>query len=165
MTDMVAELSVNPINLVLMLLFCVILLSGNHAEAAEVYVWIDEQGNQHFGDRPPDDAVQQDVDVTRETYEIENVDTGYPITDPNLHLDQSESYTDKKRRERMARDEHAKAKRSQMEKACQDARVRLSKIKGPVNYYDANGDPIKVTERERRQEQIDLTAAVQEHCS
>ena len=136
-----------------------ILTAGNLA-ASEVYVWTDENGKKHFGDRPP----EQNVEVQQQTYELENVDGGYPSTSPNLYMDSTESYADKKRRERLERQEAGQAKKQYMASACQDAKLRLSTIRGPVNFYDDNGNVMKVTEADRRREEIELRAAIVKHC-
>jgi hypothetical protein len=143
--------------------FFVILV--NSAFADEVFVWTDENGKKHFGDRPPVESAESGVEVKRESYELGNVDDGFPITSPNLHLDRTESYSDKKRRERLAREEKSNANKQHLAKACQDARSRLSRVRGAVTYHDENGNPVKVTEAERRKEEKQLRAAIAERCN
>lgn len=142
------------------LIALVAILTAGNLLASEVYVWTDENGKKHFSDRPP----EENVEVQQETYELENVDGGYPTTSPNLHMDSTESYADKKRRERLERQEASQAKKQYMASACKDAKLRLSSIRGRVNFYDENGNMMQVTEADRRREEIELRAAIAKHC-
>lgn len=40
-----------------------LLLTGSHAESGEVYRWVDEAGTVHFGDRPPQTAQSQRIEM------------------------------------------------------------------------------------------------------
>ncbi len=142
------------------LITLVAILTAGNLFASEVYVWTDENGKKHFSDRLP----EQNVEVQQESYELKNVDDGYPTTSPNLHMDSTESYAYKKRRERLERQEADQARKQYMASACQDATRRLSTIRGRVNFYDDNGNIMKVTEADRRKEEHELRAAIAKHC-
>ena len=51
-----------------------------------------------------------------------------------------------------------------MQGACSDARTRLSALQGPVAFFDDDGNPVAVTEKERQREEDELKSAIQKHC-
>lgn len=143
----------------LLVLTC--LLISSLAQSAEVYVWTDENGKKHFGDRPPPKAAS---DVEKEQFELENVDKGYPITDPKLYESEAESYLARKQRERQEQAALRRQQRAAMKKPCREARQRLEMIQGRVNFHDDDGNPVYVTEQERRDEAEQLAADIRHYC-
>lgn len=47
---------------------------------------------------------------------------------------------------------------------CQEARKRLEMLKGPVSFYDDDGNEIKKTELERQQEFSSLEKEITRRC-
>lgn len=146
------------------LFVCLFMLLTAQTAGAQVYTWTDENGKKHFSDKPPVQGNENQIDVAEEHFELQNVDDGYPITDPNLHMDQQESYLDRKLREREEKKAAAKVKKEVMANLCQKAKARYATIQNPVNFIDDNGRPIRVTEAERRAEEAQLKAQIDEHC-
>ena len=131
------------------------------AQADEVYVWTDDQGKKHFGDKPP---AQIDVEVEQETYEIHNRDSGYPYTDPDLYKNQTETLSEKKKREQAERLASQRQLRAAMAGPCDEARKQLSMLQGPVAFYDDEGHEIRKTESEREQEFNRLKREIARRC-
>ena len=144
-----------------LLLTCVLILSCA-AKGAEVYVWTDEDGNQHFSDLPP--ASQED-DVKKESFELENIDEGYPYTDPDLYRDRAGGYLERKQKKDREAQELAARRAAAMQKICAEARQRLAAIRGPVNFLDDDGNVVPTTEAERQAEEDDLRRQIDKHCN
>jgi hypothetical protein len=129
-------------------------------EASQVYVWTDENGKKHFSDTPP----AEQTEVKQETYQVQNVDGGYPHTDPDSYKHIQESWADKKKREKLEQAEYERRKQEYMRGPCQEAQQRLSLLQGPVAFFDDDGKEIRVSEAQRRQEVTDLTADIRKYC-
>ena len=140
-----------------------ILIIGS-SNAAEVYSWVDENGKRHFGDRPPENEEQQQT-VEKKRVEIQNIDKGYPFTDPNLHeSDGNQSYLDKQRECRKRAKEQRLAREEAKKERCWKARQRLRKLDGPVIYVDEDGNEVYVSNAERHAEHKALKKAIEEQC-
>ena len=128
--------------------------------ASQVYVWTDENGKKHFSDTPP----MEQSEVKQETYEVQNVDEGYPHNDPDSYRHIQESWADKKKREKLEQAEYERRKQEYMRGPCQEAQQRLSLLQGPVAFFDDDGKEIRVSEAQRKQEVADLTADIRKYC-
>ena len=128
---------------------------------AEVFVWTDDEGDKHYGDKPPE---APDVPVTKERFDVHNVDSGYPYTDPDLYKNQTESWSDKKKSEREVEQQMEKQRQFAMAAPCEKARQRLAKMQGRVTFHDDAGNLIETTERERQQAVTDLRAEIERYC-
>lgn len=119
---------------------------------AEVYTWVDEDGKRHYSDQPPADAGHE---VEQKDYEITNIDRGYP---PASVIPRDEDEPGPEERERDA------AHQKQLAAACAEARERLRTMRGPVRFWDEDGHPVHVTEREREAMARDLEKEIEERC-
>lgn len=128
--------------------------------ASQVYVWTDENGKEHFSDTPPTD----DVEARQETFDVHNVDGGYPHTDPDSYKHIQESWADRKKREKQEKAEMDRKRQEHMRAPCQKAREQLSILKGRVAYYDDDGNEIHVSEAQRKQEVEELAADIARYC-
>jgi len=136
------------------------LLVAIEIHASQVYVWTDENGKKHFSDTPP----AEETEVKQETYEVQNVDGGYPHTDPDSYKHIQESWADRKKREKLEQAEYERRKHEHMRGPCQEAQQRLSLLQGPVAFFDDEGKEIRVSEAQRKQEVADLTADIRKYC-
>ena len=128
--------------------------------AAEVYVWTDEKGKKHFSDKPPELMPGSELEIKRKAYELQNLDKGFPHTDPGAGL--IDSATSK--RERDEKREAAARQSAQTASLCSKARSSLKIISGPVILFDDKGHEVKMTEMQRRQTEQQLRAAIKKHC-
>lgn len=119
---------------------------------AEIYSWIDEDGNKHFGDEPPAEDAR---DVREEKYEPHNIDSGYPpgiVVNPN---------TEAEEREQSERDARVAARKRE---DCQKARKKLRTLSRPVIFKDDDGNQVYVSEKERAEMERNFRAKVEKHC-
>lgn len=119
---------------------------------AEVYTWVDENGKRHYSDQPP---VEVEREVERKDYEITNIDRGYP---PASAIPRDEKTPDPAEQARREADEERLAA------ACAQARERLRMMRGPVRFWDEDGNQVHVTEREREAMARDLEKEIQQRC-
>lgn len=141
------------------LVFAIFLILGNQALAAEVYTWTDEHGRKHFSDSPPSADPENDVEVSKESYELENVGDGFPEYDSDRQL-----------RARAARNNsgasgaRATVKETLIER-CRNTRRRLAGMRNGVSHRDANGDSVYVASSQLVREEKALRAEYERDCS
>ena len=120
---------------------------------AQIYQWVDENGNVHFGDRPPEETQTTEVSGDLNPLNItEGSDTGY-----TLSTDSDAEILERLRLEDQAR-------RSEMAPACNEARSRLRVISGRVYFTDEDGDEYTISEAERAEMEEDLRADIERYC-
>lgn len=109
--------------------------------AAEVYRWVDEDGNVHFGDKPRDGAEAKNARAVA-------IDEAYkppPRSAEELRelerqrQGQWRDNSERMREEQAAREEAQAQRRQQEAQACERLRREVAKLSG-MN-YDANGRP------------------------
>ncbi len=126
---------------------------------ADVYKWVDEQGNIHFGDRPP---VKEKAADLSDTLKPLNLSTD--LSNPNMIRNAEQSRQDELNRKAQ---EHHKQKTSHSNKQqeyCKKAKKRLYDISGPVVFYDEQGKAVAVTEKERKRMEQKLRAEIDKNC-
>lgn len=119
---------------------------------AEIYSWVDEDGNKQYSDEPPTDEARE---VRKEEFEPENIDRGYP---PGLVVQPT---TEKEQREQ-SQQEAALAARKRED--CQKARKKLRTLSGRVIFKDDDGNDVYVSEKERAEMERELRAKIEKHC-
>jgi len=138
-------------------LACVLCLAGAAAGAAEVYKWVDADGEVHFGDRPPGQGAEQ------------------------ISVRGGGSSTDAARQERTRRllqefeteraeqaEQEAAQAREEAERAtaCADARNRNFEYKNSAYLYEwtADGDKRVLSDAEHRRARAEARADVDKWC-
>ena len=139
----------------------ILLLLSIQLLGSQVYVWTDENGKKHFSDTPP----PENIEAKQETFEVQNVDDGYPHSDPDSYKHIEESWADKKKREKAEKAELDRRKKEYMRGPCQNAQKRLSLLQGRVAFFDDDGKEVRVSETQRKQEVAELTADIKKYCN
>lgn len=140
------------------LLFCLLIPSVSQAGT---YRWVDENGQTHFGDRPPPDAASNEV----------KVDTAPAGSDAaarerqqrmNDFLEQSE----KERAERNEAKAREEAMAAQQEARCEALQGRLKYLKSVSRLYRVNneGERVYVDDEENERLRREFQARVREEC-
>jgi len=127
---------------------------------SEVYRWVDEQGNIHFGDKAH--ANKQAQDITQDT-RLKNLDHSADRTRQSLkqiELRQQAQSTESQQRQSQ---QHSNSK--QLNKVCSEAKQRLRVLQGRVYFVDDNGQEVKVTEKELQQQADALKKQIKQYCS
>jgi len=127
---------------------------------SEVYRWVDEQGNIHFGDKAHANTLAQDI--TQDT-QLKNLDHSADRTQQSLQqieLRQQAQSTESQQRDTQLTNNSAKRKQ-----ACRDAKQRLRILQGRVYFVDDKGQEVNVTEQERQQRADALQKQIKQYCS
>lgn len=130
--------------------------------AADIKRWVDEQGQVHYGDRPPDVPVGSSVEDVRV-----QVPGGVGASREELAERQrawrEQQILDKEAAEKNA----AQAEEAQLRvRQCQAARNRLSTLEnaGRIFQYDEQGRQVWLGDDERAQEKIKVQQQIRELC-
>jgi len=141
-------------------LFVLLLLSALNARG-DIYRWVDEQGNLHFSDKKPEDQTVA-KEISGELRPL-NSDTSTAETDKLKQVFQGETP------EERAYQQRQRAQQQQQEQVrrqiCQQARNKLSILRGRVVFLDSNGREMEVTEDERQQRANELAEEIRHYCS
>jgi multidrug efflux pump subunit AcrA (membrane-fusion protein) len=126
---------------------------------AEVYRWVDAQGNVHFGDKKPADQQAQDISGQLKQ---QNIDESARQTEQVLQqIDQRQQAL---QTESQQRQNQGAESRLQREQYCQKANQRLKIMQGRVAFFDDNNQPVEMSEKERQQRAEALARQIAEHC-
>lgn len=126
---------------------------------SDVYRWVDEQGNVHFGDKAH--ANTQAQDITQDT-QLKNLDYSADRTQQSLQqieLRQQAQSTESQQRDAQLNNSSAKRKQ-----ACSDAKQQLRILQGRVYFVDEKGQEVSVTEKERQQRADALQKKIKQYC-
>lgn len=126
---------------------------------SEVYRWVDENGQVHFGDKAHphkrSDNITQDV-------QLKNL--GYSASQTQQSLQQLESRQQAKSVENQQKQSHTNHSQEKRKSICNKARQQLSVLKGRVVFIDKNGKEVNVSETERQQRADTLQQEISRYC-
>ena len=143
--------------IVLLILVCATTMALHvHADA---YRWVDDKGNVHFGDRPPDKSAAEDISAQ---IDQQNVDESSATT--NKLLEQQDRRDAAIKTEQNQLNARGGNQQEQRRKACKEARRQLKILKGRVVFFDNDGREIEVTEKERDAQAASLEQLVAARC-
>lgn len=113
------------------LLSCVLAAAG----AADVYRWVDHQGQVHFGDRPPQVEAATKLDLPSGPASEET-----PEVDRSQALERLLRYYDEKRADEREAGARARQEQAVREARCKEARRRLSTYEAAARIYTTGED-------------------------
>lgn len=138
-----------------LLLFIGVLLP-TLAVAGEVYKWVDEEGNVHFGDKPQKNVKSETVKIDKHT------------PDPNYRNRMQSIKNDMERRREVSIEKKAEQKKISEENAslCQSAKRRLYPLKQKIRVfnYDDAGERKYIDDGDRASKIKELEAIVKKAC-
>lgn len=134
------------------------------AEAtAEVYKWVDEKGNTHFGDQPPPDQQSESVDIK----------VAPAMNNPSVEREDYKrrrdellkSFDEKRQSEKKAAME-AKEKQAETDVECQRARKYQERYKAASRIYSESKDGSRrfLDEEERKKAEARLNDFIRRNC-
>ncbi|AOS96180.1 hypothetical protein AUP74_00711 [Microbulbifer aggregans] len=125
--------------------------------AEELYRWVDENGQVHFGDRPPGSVKAEDVG--EELTPINSADPTQAVTTAqrNQSVDLERQYQQRQKQQQQRQ-------QAQRTEACRRAKRDLSILRGPVILVDEYGQQIRLSERERQQKASALEQQIRQLC-
>ena len=139
-----------------------ILLFINFPSIAEMYKWVDENGNTHYSQSPP---VSSDVNV--ETIApLPPVDTSNAQQDLQQTVEKAKSL----REERLVAKENKEKEendKQQLKERCQQLKERLYslQVRPRANKKDAEGNLVRMTEDERQEDITKTKTEIKEKCN
>jgi Domain of unknown function (DUF4124) len=121
---------------------------------AEVYRWKDKDGKVHFGDKKPDATAEN---ITKKV-STQNIDTS------TQELRKMETIFRKENDADRAHQQQLNEASQEQEQRCEQAHLQLKRFEGRVQYIDADGKPVKVTETEHKQRIAEMRDAIAQYC-
>lgn len=128
---------------------------------AEVYKWMDEQGNIHYGDRPQmDDAVQMQLDTTTKTPDVNKVSR------EELRQRVTDSLEEDRLAKKEAREKKSREREKRMEECnwLRDKQRRFSNA-GGLYKLDKDGNRVFMSDESRKKTEQDLRNKIKRACS
>lgn len=140
----------------------VILLAGS-AMAGEIYKYVDEDGNVHYGDRPTGEATEQRMAVVSRGTSSASVDAQID------QLRESDAERAEARKLREVEEQEAADARAEAEERaakCQENRARLRSFGEARRLYkqDENGERVYLDETERTAAETRIRDLITEYC-
>lgn len=121
---------------------------------AQIYKWVDEHGNVHFGDSPQQNSDAREISQDLPELNMsEGSHSGYSPTSVGADAEI-------KRQERNEQQAKAAKRKSQ----CDKARKELKTISGPVYFTREDGTEYTISEAERAQLEQELRAEIERYC-
>ena len=125
---------------------------------AEVYKWVDENGQVHYGDKPRDTAEEVQMDKH-----------GSPSASDETRFERQQKVLNaftQERQDKAAAREKAESEQAKIDKQCADARARLEKYKNSRYLYRKaeNNDRDILSDEERQQAMKKMQAAIRQRC-
>jgi hypothetical protein len=130
---------------------------------AEIYKWVDEDGNVHYSQRQPPKESQP------QTTEIVDLKTGGGSDDARKALDKDIQRADKLRTERLkhqADQQQAAAEQAERKRGCDSARARLQSLEESqrIFHIDEQGNRVRVGEEQRQADMAEAREQIAEYC-
>lgn len=140
-------------------LLLILIVAGVPPVWGEMYRWVDEYGKVHFSDKKPP-AVQ--AENISDQVKQQNID--YSSGSAAKQLERYERIQSARDTEQQQRSSQRGDKDQERERNCRDAKRRLRVIRGPVVFYDEQGNPEQVTEKERERRAAALEQQIRQYC-
>ena len=125
--------------------------------AAEVFRWVDSEGNVHFSDQPPPSSNPKKINLN-----AVNTDDSRESREKLNQVFAGETQAEKQ--QRLQQQALNKQRQAEQDKHCTKAKKELDKIQGPVTFVDNQGNPVEVSERERQRRAAQFAREVQKYC-
>ncbi|WPC06065.1 DUF4124 domain-containing protein [Pseudomonas benzenivorans] len=135
---------------------CLLLLPG--LAAAEIYRWVDDQGQVHFGQRPAAAGAEQ-VEVRPQVIERDAA--------TRERLERTERFYDARRQEQAEADASSAQRRAKRDQECSDLRHRLAQLPEGRRYYreEASGERTYYSDEELDAVRRRLRQSLTDRCA
>lgn len=145
-------------NKVASLILVLMVFSGQFA-LAQVYRWVDEQGNVHFGDKKPKKQHVEDISSAVSKTNIDESSRTLKKLE-NVHAENEGERQVREGREKEDRNEQIRQKN-----ICAGARRDLRILQGRVFFTDKDGKSYDISEAQRKIRAAKFEAEIRTHCS
>lgn len=129
---------------------------------AGTYRWVDENGQTHFGDRPPANTASDEV-----TLKASAPSSDEAVRQRKQRVNEFLEQTERERAERNKAEAEQEAKAAKHEARCQALRARLKYLKRVAGIYRLNneGERVFVDDEENERLRREFRAKVQSECN
>lgn len=145
------------------LLVLILSLSFAGASFAGMYKWVDEEGNVHYGDCPPDDCKPEQIEA-KPAPSQENIERSRERTE---RLIQEQKKREAARKiEREIKQKKTEQTRVALKKRCKVLQSRLFLLKQPgvITIADDQGNVMRPTDEEREKMISEIETFIRENC-
>jgi hypothetical protein len=137
----------------------IILLAAFSPANSEIYKWVGDDGETHYGERKP--AADLDVETIKP---VDLKTTGQMETWQEREAAFSERREEADKQAKKLEEDNAHT--DKVEHACKQATIRAASLEpARINKVDANGQRIRTTEEWRQTQLSEARAAVEKYCS
>jgi Domain of unknown function (DUF4124) len=138
-----------------------IMLIVSPVSVAEMYKWVDENGETHYSQNPPVEDVQVETIAPPPRVNSE---------DANQSLSKTKEKADSLREERLTAKENKekeKMEAQQLKEQCQQLKQRLTslQVRPRANKKDENGNLVRMTEEERQSDIEKTEKDIKDKCN
>ena len=138
---------------------CVVCIFFSTGLKAEIYKWVDDQGDTHYGDKPVKDSQEINVDTDKKGH----------IT-PAKHREEKrrnllETYDDDNAR-RAEKDAKNKKKKDDLKRRCERTKDQLRRYERAryIYDYDKDGNKIILSDDQRAKDTNSLRQSIKKNC-
>ena len=126
---------------------------------AEIYRWVDDNGEVHYSDKKPDIET-----VTEVSGELEPINRDSSSGETKKLQEVFKDETPEDRQYRLQQENRQNQQAASKEQACAKARNELRKLKGRFYMVGKDGKEITVTEDEQQRMVENLEKQIKKHC-
>ena len=139
------------------------LVTGAAAYAGDIYKWVDEDGNVHYGDVPVGKNPERMAIQSRPTNELYLASQADALVASREHRRERRAAAAEKAAEKAEADAEA----AELARQCEMAREQMQKYETSRRLYleDENGERTWLDEDEKQAEKKRLAGQIDEHCS
>ena len=145
------------------LLALVLSLSFTGASLAELYKWVDEEGNVHYGDCPPADCKAEQIETAPGPSE-EEIKQSRERSE--WLIQKQKQREDERKIEREIKRKKAAKRKTELKRKCKVFRGRLFLLKQPgvLTIADGEGNVMRPTDKERERMISEIETFIQKNC-
>lgn len=147
---------------VLVLMTALVITATDATAGDNVYRWLDEDGNVHFGDRPPDQSNAEKINI-----ETGTSSTAEPSTDSGAPTPSTQpSYAQQQREERALKRKESAAKQKAVAEGCRQRLAAKAQLEPStrVMVTTEKGEVYRMDDNDRLNELAKLNAYISENC-
>ncbi|MCW9014092.1 MAG: DUF4124 domain-containing protein [Gammaproteobacteria bacterium] len=128
---------------------------------AEIYKWVDDKGNVHYGDKPTPDG--QQIDVTKAAAKTGNL----PKQSREDRRQKLLQAMDEDRLEKKNKEAKLNKQKSRQKARCANAKDRLRRYERAGSLYDLDkeGNRVFLSKDERQQATKKLSTSIKKYCN
>ena len=143
-------------------LLIILLFSCSYAAHGEIFKWVDEQGNTHYGDKPTDDQSSTQLDITEP-------ESNKPVPEKEDRDERRRRLADVLQEDRLKKVEEKNkvlVEKEQLNKKCAYAKDQLKQYEDSGYLYnlDKDGNRIRMSDEYKTSAIVNLRSQISKNC-